>query len=79
MKNFVPEKERCWIACVADERVGSVMVVQDRAIPDTARIRLLYVCPAARGLGLGQKLTDQCILFSKAAGYKRMTLWTHRY
>jgi len=45
---------------------------------DVARIRLLLVDPKARGLGLGAKLTDACVQFARAAGYKKITLWTHR-
>ena len=76
VKNFDPKRERCWIADMDGEPAGCVMVVQDEQ-PDTARIRLLIVAPQARGLGLGQRLTDECIAFARAKGYKKMTLWTH--
>ncbi|MCW5688770.1 MAG: MarR family transcriptional regulator [Pseudolabrys sp.] len=76
VKNFDPQKERCWIAEMNGAPVGCVMVVKDEQ-PDTARLRLLIVAPQARGLGLGQRLTDECIAFARAKGYKKMTLWTH--
>lgn len=76
VKHFDPQKERCWIAVKDGEPAGCVMVVKDEQ-PDTARIRLLLVAAKARGLGLGQCLTDECIAFAKARGYKKMTLWTH--
>ncbi|MBS0533041.1 MAG: MarR family transcriptional regulator [Proteobacteria bacterium] len=76
VKNFDPQWERCWIADMDGEPAGCVMVVKDEQ-PDTARIRLLLVAPKARGLGLGQRLTDECIAFARAKGYKKMTLWTH--
>jgi DNA-binding MarR family transcriptional regulator/GNAT superfamily N-acetyltransferase len=68
--------ERCWIAEMNGENVGCVMLVKDD-VPGVARIRLLIVDPKARGLGLGTRLTDECIRFARAAGYKKITLWTH--
>lgn len=38
---------------------------------------MLIVTPEARGLGLGAKLTDECIAFARAQGYKKMVLWTN--
>jgi DNA-binding MarR family transcriptional regulator/GNAT superfamily N-acetyltransferase len=69
------ERERCWIAELDGENVGCVFLAEDEA--DVARIRLLLVDPKARGLGLGAKLTDECIRFARDAGYKKITLWTH--
>lgn len=76
VNNNDPARERCWIAELNGENVGSVMLVKDEQA-DTARIRLLIVDEKARGLGLGAKLTDECISFARAAGYRKITLWTH--
>ncbi|HEX5211349.1 MAG TPA: helix-turn-helix domain-containing GNAT family N-acetyltransferase [Pseudolabrys sp.] len=75
VNNFDPKLERCWIAEMNGENVGCVMLVKDA--PGVARLRLLLVEPEGRGIGLGQRLVDECVTFARAAGYKRVTLWTH--
>ncbi len=75
LNNYDAERERCWIAEMNGENVGTVMVVKDK--PQVARLRLLLVDPKARGLGLGARLTDEAIRFARNAGYTKMTLWTH--
>ena len=75
VNNFDPKLERCWIAEMNGENVGCVMLVKDA--PGVARLRLLLVEPKARGIGLGQRLVDECVKFARDAGYNRVTLWTH--
>ena len=75
VNNYDSERERCWIAELNGENVGCVMLVKDK--PGVARLRLLLVDPKARGLGLGQRLVDECVRFARKAGYKKITLWTH--
>jgi len=74
-----PARARCWIAERGGERIGCVFLVPDEegGDPAVARLRLLLLEPAARGLGLGKRLVDECIAFARAAGYREVVLWTH--
>jgi GNAT superfamily N-acetyltransferase len=74
--DFDPAAGTAWIAEADGERVGSVFCVPDSE-PGTARLRLLVVTPAARGLGLGSALVERCLEHARAQGYERMTLWTN--
>ncbi|QFZ21768.1 bifunctional helix-turn-helix transcriptional regulator/GNAT family N-acetyltransferase [Saccharothrix syringae] len=69
-----PGREAAWIAEVDGEPVGSVFCVRED--DRTARLRLLLVEPAARGLGIGARLVDECLRFARRVGYERVVLWT---
>ncbi|MGA0603996.1 bifunctional helix-turn-helix transcriptional regulator/GNAT family N-acetyltransferase [Caulobacter sp. KR2-114] len=68
---------RGWIAELEGRRVGCVFCVPEPEAPGVARLRLLLLEPEARGLKLGQRLTDECLAFARAEGYREMVLWTH--
>jgi DNA-binding MarR family transcriptional regulator/GNAT superfamily N-acetyltransferase len=74
VQHLRPTKERCWIAEKDGEIVGTVFLV--RKSDTVAKLRLLYVEPSARGLGIGGRLIDECVRFAKQAGYRKITLWT---
>ncbi len=68
-------RERAWVAVDRrGERRGCVACTAADA--ETAQLRLLLVDPRARGSGLGGALIDTCVDFARAAGYRRLTLWT---
>jgi len=72
-----PATEHFWVAEVDGRRVGCVFLVRNADDADTAQLRCLLVDPAGRGLGVGRQLVDRCIRFARAAGYRRMMLWTN--
>lgn len=76
MKRHDPAWDRGWIARLNGERVGSAFVV--RKSKTVAQLRLLILTPEARGLGLGGRLTDECIAFARDKGYRKLVLWTNR-
>jgi len=69
-----PKRERIWITEQDGERVGSVMIVD--AGDHVAQLRLLLVEPKARGKGIGKRLVNECINFSRRNRYRKIRLWT---
>ncbi|MCA1368643.1 MarR family transcriptional regulator [Bradyrhizobium sp. BRP14] len=75
IRNFREGRDFCWIAELDGAPVGAVFLVHEN--DDTARLRLLHVERAARGLGIGRRLVDACIEQARASGYQRVVLWTN--
>lgn len=74
--DFDPRRDDAWIAEHAGRIAGSVFLVRGEAA-GAAKLRLLYVEPDARGLGIGGRLVDACIARARALGYRRLDLWTN--
>lgn len=77
LANFDPAMEYCWIAERGGINLGSVLITNGG--DGIAKLRLLYVDKAARGLGLGKQLVDECIAFSRRKGYRQISLWTNDF
>ena len=75
IENRDPKTERAFIAEVDGQRVGSVFCVRDDAL--TARLRMFFLEPSARGTGLAPKMLEAVIAHAKATGASKLVLWTH--
>jgi len=75
IENFDAARERCWIAECHGGVAGAVLLAKESE--DVAKLRLLYVEPRARGLGIGSRLVAECIGFARQRRYRKITLWTN--
>jgi DNA-binding MarR family transcriptional regulator len=75
LKSFDARRECCWIAERDGDIVGSVFCIKDTDA--IGKLRLLYVEPGARRLGIGRRLVAECVAFARRAGYRKLTLWTN--
>jgi len=74
VKNFDSKRERCWIAELNGEPMGSVFLVKHT--DQIAKLRLLLVEPAARGHAIGRRLVEECVQFARDCRYQKIILWT---
>jgi DNA-binding MarR family transcriptional regulator/GNAT superfamily N-acetyltransferase len=74
LKNYDAKSERCWVAEINGVPIGSCCLV--RADKKTAKLRLMFLEPWARGKGAAQALINESILFAKTRGYEKIVLWT---
>lgn len=74
IERYDPSSERSWIAEVDGRRAGAIALV--RRSKRVAQLRLLFVEPWARGLGIGARLVSECVGQARHFGYHRMILFT---
>lgn len=74
IRSFNPAKERCWVAEIDGHLVGSVFLVDHGHA--VGELRLLYVAPHARGMGIGTSLLTELLRFAKHVGYKKLVMQT---
>jgi GNAT superfamily N-acetyltransferase len=77
LKDYDPERERCWVAEMNGEFAGCIFLMKDLEAANTGRLRNFLVEPEARGKGLGHRMIQECIDFSKSVGYEKIVLWTN--
>jgi N-acetylglutamate synthase-like GNAT family acetyltransferase len=75
LQHYEPKQERCWMAEMEGEIIGSVFLVKKSKT--VAQLRLLLVEPKARSLGIGTRLVSECIRFARQVGYRKIVLWTN--
>ena len=75
MQQYDAQYEQAWVAERGGEVVGAVFLT--KVNEQTAKLRMLYVEPTTRGLGLGRHLVQTCIAGARSRGYRTMTLWTN--
>jgi len=79
LSDFVADYDERWAGAWIAERdgviLGSVFLV--KAGPTVGQLRLLYVEPRARGMGVGRRLVAACVEGASARGYRKLKLWTN--
>lgn len=85
LRNYKPGRDQCWVAEVDGVMAGSMFLTDEGTSQEgasterasLARLRLFYVEPFARRLGIGDALVRTSIGFARDAGFAAITLWTH--
>ena len=74
VENFNGQRECLWVAELGSAIVGSVGIFQ--AEDGSAQLRWFLVEPSARGRGIGRRLVQAAVDFSREKGYGKIVLWT---
>ena len=69
-------RDGLWTASVAGRIEGSIAIDGSRAGETGAHLRWFIVSDVLRGQGIGSRLIDEALAFSRRCGHPRVTLWT---
>ncbi|MDO6774177.1 GNAT family N-acetyltransferase [Shewanella sp. 10N.286.51.B2] len=64
------------VACIDNQVVGGAGIAKFNGDNKICELRKLFLLPETRGLGLGKRLTEQCLTFAKANGFEQCYLDT---
>ncbi|MFT7561147.1 MAG: putative acetyltransferase [Flavobacteriales bacterium] len=64
------------VATINDTIVGGSGVASFNGSYEICELRKLFLLPESRGLGLGKRLTEDCLTYAKSKGYKKCYLDT---
>ena len=67
---------RYFVAFIKGSIVGGSGIAAFNDSNDVCELRKLFLLPESRGLGLGKKLTEDCLVYAKSKGYKQCYLDT---
>jgi N-acetylglutamate synthase-like GNAT family acetyltransferase len=68
------ERQQIWLVESDGQVAGSIAIVEASA--DQAQLRWLLLHPKLRGQGIGKKLMEEVIRFSREKHYRSIFLWT---
>jgi len=78
LSEFVLAKDRAgqriWVVEAEGKVAGCIAIVHSSE--GVAQLRWFLLTPETRGKGLGKRLVEETIKYSREAGYRRIILWT---
>jgi len=76
LSGFSPERDGFWLAMLNGAFAGAVAI--DGSQAEGARLRWFIVRPELQGAGVGTALVRKAVDFCRAAGHKKVFLWTFK-